>query len=122
MLIDPIESEESYVDPGIYKAELVNVGSHNNGIEDRFSFQFSIIDGDYEGSMISKTTKTLWTPQSKLAQTVSGLLGRSIRIEEFKRGFDLKNVIGMQCCIWVTEGIDQQGNTYPSVREVMYQN
>ena len=122
MLINPIEREECNLQSGIYRAKLINVGKHHNGIEDRFSFQYTITDGEYEGFAISKTTKTLWTPLSKLAQTVSGLLGQPLEADEFKREFDLNRIIGKQCCLWVTEETDKHGNTYPLIKEVMHQN
>ena len=122
MLIKPIEQEECFVKAGIYKAELIHVGSHHNGIEERINFQFSIDGGDYEGAIISRATKQQWTPGSKLAQTVSGVLGRSIKSEEFKREFDLDGIVGRKCYLWVTEETDRHGTPYPSINQVMYQN
>ena len=122
MRIMPIDREECFVKAGIYKAELINVGNHHNGIEERVNFQFSIADGDYNGAIISRATKQHWTPESKLAQTVSGVLGRAMRPEEFKREIDLKGMVGKKCYLWITEETDRQGNIYPSINQVMYQN
>jgi len=122
MLIKPIDREDCFVKAGIYKAELIHVGSHHNGIEERINFQFSIVDGLYEGTIISRATKQHWTPGSRLAHTVSGVLGRSIRPEEFNQEIDLNGIVGRKCCLWVTEEKDRQGTPYPSINQVMYQN
>jgi hypothetical protein len=58
------------------------------------------------------------TQQSKLAQVVEGVLGRSLTDKEFQVGIDLEALLGLECQILVLQSRSKTGAVYSNVERV----
>jgi len=120
MIVQPRTNEQSInVPEGIHQARLIGVGSKHNGIEERIEFRFSLLKEPVAELIISMTAKDNWSYKSRLAETVSSLLGRQLDFEEYRRPYDLDSLVGSDCVLWVVDETDRQGNSYSAIKQVM---
>ena len=65
-----------------------------------------------------RSTAPQLTRQSKLAEVITGVLGRELTEKELQGGFDLEELIDMACNILVITSKSRTGVTYSNVERV----
>ena len=71
---------------GSYKARLSNVTQFSNAYGLRVGFEFTLHGDGVEGQAVMRSTNPELSAKSKLAEVVSGLLGRELTSNEIKSG------------------------------------
>lgn len=103
---------------GAYLARLSNVKPFTNNYGPRVGFEFTIVGGPHDGEKVMRSTAPQLTRQSKLAELIEGVTGRSLTDKELSDGFDLAQLIGAQCNILVLQQRSRAGAVYSNVERV----
>lgn len=106
------------VKDGTYKANLTNIKQFSNTYGQRIGFEFCIDGGAHDGDKVMRSTAPQLTKQSKLAEVIEGMLGRSLTDKEISKGFDLEELLGMECNILVLQSKSKTGVVYANVERV----
>lgn len=106
------------VENGTYKAILTNIKQFSNTYGQRIGFEFTVEGGEHDGDKVMRSTAPQLTKQSKLAEVIEGMLGRSLTDKEISKGFDLEELLGMECNILVLQSKSKTGVTYANVERV----
>ncbi|RLD05575.1 MAG: hypothetical protein DRI65_08510 [Chloroflexota bacterium] len=99
---------------GSYSATLSNVTQFNNAYGQRVGFEFTLGDG----RKVMRSTNTVLTPKSKLAEVVTGLKGKPLSNTQLDRGIDLEKLIGTECMVLVVNSAGKNGITYSNVERI----
>ena len=106
------------VKDGTYTAELTGIRQFTNSYGPRLGFEFTIRGGPADGTAVMRSTAPQLTPQSKLAEVIEGILGRSLTDKELQGGFDLEDLIDKECNILVLQSKSKTGAVYSNVERV----
>jgi len=106
--------KSSTVKDGTYRAHLTNIKQFSNTYGQRIGFEFCIEGGE----KVMRSTAPQLTKQSKLAEVIEGIQGRPLTDKEISKGFDLEDLLGMECNILVLQSKSKTGVTYANVERV----
>jgi hypothetical protein len=111
-------STAAVVKDGTYQAELTGIRQFTNSYGPRLGFDFTIRGGPADGTAVLKSTAPLLTPQSKLAEVLTGLLGRELTQDELTGGIDIEGLAGTRCQVLVLQGRSKSGAVFSNVERV----
>lgn len=111
-------STATIVPDGIYKATLSKVAQFNNTYGLRVGFEFTLHGGDVEGKIIMRSTNSVLTVKSKLAEVLHGLLGRELTSDEINSSYDVDKLIGKDCNLLVLNSKSKNGSMYSNVEKI----
>lgn len=119
MVLKPKSRTEAVVVPdGSYKATLSKVTQFSNAYGLRVGFEF-ILHGDaVEGAAVMRSTNPELSAKSKLAEVVSGLLGRELTRDEIKSGYDVEQLVGKDCNVLVLNSKSKNGAIYSNIERI----
>ena len=103
---------------GTYRATVSNLKQFANVYGERVGFEFTIKGGQFAGEKVMRSTAPQLTKQSKLAEVIEGILGRELNAKELQGGFDLEELIDMECSILVLQSKSKTGAVYSNVERV----
>ena len=103
---------------GTYPATLTDIEQFSNAYGPRIGFEFTLQGGDVDGIKVMRSTSPNLSPRSKLADLLSGLMGRAIEKEEIAQGIDIEQLIGIECKVLVLQAQTKAGQTYSNVEQV----
>ena len=103
---------------GTYQATLSNIKQFANTYGERIGFEFTVKDGPAAGEKVMRSTAPQLTRQSKLAEVIEGMLGRSLSEKELRDGFDLEELLDKECNILVLQSRSKTGAVYSNVERV----
>ena len=103
---------------GTYRATVSNLKQFANTYGERIGFEFTIQGGQFDGEKVMRSTAPQLTKQSKLAEVIEGILGRELNAKELQGGFDLEDLIDMECSILVLQSKSKTGAVYSNVERV----
>ena len=103
---------------GTYPAFLSNVAQFTNTYGERIGFEFTIRGGDHHGAKVMRSTAPQLTRQSKLAQVIEGITGKTLTDRDLEVGVDLEQMIGDECQILVLQSRSKSGAVYSNVERV----
>lgn len=106
------------VKDGTYRATVSGLKQFANAYGERIGFEFTIRGGQFDGETVMRSTAPQLTKQSKLAEVIEGVLGRELTDKELRGGFDLDDLIDMQCSILVLQSKSKGGAAYSNVERV----
>ena len=106
------------VKDGTYRATVSGLKQFANAYGERIGFEFTIHGGQFDGETVMRSTAPQLTKQSKLAEVIEGVLGRELTDKELRAGFDLDDLIDMQCSILVLQSKSKTGAAYSNVERV----
>lgn len=110
----------SVVPDGVYQARLSGVKTFSNSFGDRVGFEFEILEGQYKGSILMRSTSPVMASRKgKLYDMLAGLLGREMTQGEMEGGLDVEGLIGAKCAILVTKSSNKQGQVFSNIDKVM---
>jgi len=102
------------IDDGSYSATLSNVTQFNNAYGQRVGFEFTLDDG----RKVMRSTNTVLSGKSKLAEVITGLKGKPLSNTQLERGVDLEKLIGTECMVLVVNSAGKNGITYSNVERI----
>lgn len=73
-----------------------------DGEKERIGFEFTIRGGGFDGEKVTLLTVPKLTERSKLTDVIESILGRELTEKELHGDFDLENLIGMECNIYLS--------------------
>jgi hypothetical protein len=103
---------------GTYRATVSNLKQFANTYGERIGFEFTITGGQFDGERVMRSTAPQLSRQSKLAEVIEGILGRSLTDKELQGGFDLDELIDKECSILVLQSKSKTGAAYSNVERV----
>jgi hypothetical protein len=103
---------------GTYRATVSAIRQFSNTYGLRIGFEFTVQGGQFDGATVMRSTAPQLTKQSKLAQVIEGVLGRELTAKEIGAGFDLEQLIDMECNILVLQSKSKAGAVYSNVERV----
>ena len=103
---------------GTYRATVSAIRQFSNTYGLRIGFEFTVQGGQFDGATVMRSTAPQLTKQSKLAQVIEGVLGRELSAKEIGAGFDLEQLIDMECNILVLQSKSKAGAVYSNVERV----
>lgn len=103
---------------GTYRATVSNLKQFANAYGERIGFEFTIKGGQFDGERVMRSTAPKLSKQSKLAEVIEGILGRELTSKELQGGFDLEDLIDMECSILVLQSKSKTGAVYSNVERV----
>lgn len=106
------------VKDGTYQAELTGIRQFANAYGERIGFEFTIEGGQFDGVKVMRSTAPQLTQQSKLAEVLTGLMGRELTHAELAGGIDIEELIGSKCQILVLQSKSKTGAVYSNVERV----
>jgi hypothetical protein len=104
---------------GLYPARLDSVTRYQGGWSERVGFVFHIAEGKYLGKTVTLSTATNLNRQSKLGETLHGLLGRELSDAEVTGGFDPECLVGTECDVLVMKRTNRSGKAYLTVDRIL---
>jgi len=111
-------STAAVVKDGTYQAELTGIRQFTNSYGPRLGFEFTIKGGPSDGTAVMRSTAPQLTPQSKLAEVLTGLLGRELTQAELTGGIDIEGMVGTRCQILVLQNRSKAGAVFSNVERV----
>lgn len=119
MLLKPQSKNKNNIVPnGTYKAVLTNVTQFQNIYGHRVGFEFTLQNEGVTGAKVLRSTSPVLSAKGKLAEVLSGLLGRQLTNEELATGVDVETLIGKECEILVLQTKGKNGETYSNVERI----
>lgn len=103
---------------GSYRARLTGLKEFSNNYGPRIGFEFTIQGGQFDGAKVMRSTAPQLSRQSKLAEVIEGITGRSLTERELAQGFDLEQLLGVECSILVLQSRSRTGAIYSNVERV----
>ena len=114
VVVKQTQNAADQIPDGIYKAKLSEVRQFSNHYGERIGFVFTVANGE----TVMRSTAPNFTPQSKLADVVQGLLGRQLRPDEYELGIDLSELVGNECQLLISQCRGKNGSVYSNVEKV----
>ncbi|MCP4127370.1 MAG: hypothetical protein GY753_09940 [Gammaproteobacteria bacterium] len=111
-------SQAAVLANGVYPARLSAIKEFENSYGQRLGFEFTIQGGAHDGDKVMRSTSPHLTPKSKLAGLLRGLLGRDLSQAEAEMGFDIEDLVGVECNVLVSQGRGKSGQVYTNVESV----
>lgn len=108
----------SEVKTGTYKAHLSGVREFANNYGPRVGFEFTLDGGDFDGKKVMRSTAPSLSKESKLAEVIEGLMGRSLSEEELEQGVELLDLVGKSCEVLVIVERNRSGKPFSNVVKV----
>ena len=99
---------------GIYPATLSKVSQFSNAYGERIGFEFTLNDGN----KVIRSTNTVLSEKSKLAEVITGLMGKRLTNTQIEQGIDLDTLIGTECMLLVVNGASKNGIVYSNVERI----
>jgi hypothetical protein len=106
------------VKDGTYRAKVSNIKNFHNAYGQRVGFEFTLMNGEQQGSKVMRSTAPQLTRQSKLAEVIEGILGRPMTTTELTGGFDLADLMGKECSLLVLTQRNKAGVAFSNVERV----
>jgi len=103
---------------GTYSAAVTGIRQFANSFGERIGFEFTILSGQHKGEKVMRSTAPQLTRQSKLAEVITGVIGRELTEKELEKGYDLEELIDQACNILVITSKSRAGVTYSNVERV----
>jgi len=103
---------------GTYSAILTGIRQFDNAYGHRIGFEFTLQGGEFDGMKVMRSTSPNLSVQSKLADLLRGLLGRSLDEQEIMQGVDVEDLVGTECKVLVLQSRGKSGQTYSNVEQV----
>ena len=103
---------------GTYLARLSNIKQFSNTYGERIGFEFTVQGGQFDGAKVMRSTAPQLSRQSKLAEVIEGIAGRPLTERELAQGFDLEQLLGVECSILVLQARGKTGAVYSNVERV----
>lgn len=107
------------VPDGTYRATLSKVSAFANAYGDRVGFEFTLQGPGVEGARVMRSTNTVLSAKSKLAEVLAGLLGRELTGDELSGGLDAERLVGTECRVLVVQARSKSGAAYSNVERVL---
>lgn len=119
MLLKPNPKTTAAVVPdGTYKATLSNVTQFENVYGQRVGFEFTLQGAGVDGAKVMRSTSPVLSAKGKLAEVLTGLLGRELTGKELTSGIDVEALIGYECEVLVLQSRGKNGATYSNVERI----
>jgi len=112
------ETVASVVSDGIHQAVLSNVTSFDNAYGQRVGFEFTVVGGSADGAKLMRSTSPVLSEKSKLAEVLTGLLGRDLTSVELESGIDVEQLVGVQKSVLVLKTKSKGGAVYSNVERI----
>lgn len=103
---------------GTYSAKLTGIKEFSNSYGPRIGFEFTVRGGQFDGAKVMRSTAPQLSRQSKLAEVIEGISGRPLTERELAQGFDLEQLLGVECNILVLQSRSKTGAVYSNVERV----
>jgi len=114
-VVKPKSKEKNIIiDDGSYPATLSNITQFNNAYGARLGFEFTLADG----RKVMRSTNTVLSEKSKLAEVIAGLQGKRMTFAEIQKGVDLDKLIGTECMVLVVNSSSKNGAIYSNVEQI----
>ena len=110
--------EAGLIPNGTYPATLTSILQFDNAYGHRIGFEFTLKGGQLDSQKIMRSTGTNLTAQSKLADLLQGLLGRTLEDQELMQGIDTNGLVGTDCNVLVLQAKTKAGQAYSNVEQV----
>lgn len=108
------KAENTTVADGSYPATLSKVTQFNNAYGQRVGFEFTLDDGH----KVMRSTNTVLSEKSKLAEVITGLSGKRLTATQLERGVDLEKLVGTACMVLVANSAGKNGVIYSNVERI----
>lgn len=112
------EQAAELIPNGIYPATLTGIKQFENAYGARVGFEFTLRGGDLDGTVTMRSTSPNLSKYSKLAEILSGLIGRSLEDQEIMAGIDIEELVGTNCKVLVLQSKAKSGQVYSNVEQV----
>lgn len=122
IVVKPKAAQATLVKDGTYRAHLTGVRQFTNAYGERIGFEFTIHGGPHHGATVLRSTAPQLTARSKLADVLTGVLGRELTEQELEKGLDLEELVGLECQILVLQQRSKTGAIYSNVERVFSAN
>jgi len=120
MLLKPQpKTKAALVPDGMYSAVLSNVTMFENVYGQRVGFEFTLKGEGVEGSKVMRSTSPTLSARGKLAEVLSGLLGRELTPAELTTGVDASKLIGCECEVLVLQAKGKGGAMFSNVERII---
>lgn len=120
MLLKPApKTKAALVPDGMYSAVLSNVTMFENVYGQRVGFEFTLTGAGVEGSKVMRSTSPTLSAKGKLAEVLSGLLGRDLTAAELASGVDASKLIGCECEVLVLQSKGKNGAMFSNVERII---
>jgi hypothetical protein len=118
VMIKPKQDQVDIVPDGEYRARLINIREFQNGYGDRLGFDFKVDGTITNDVLLTYSTAPNLSRSGKLAGLLESLLGRPLDDYELENGFDIEDMVGINCNIVVSEARNKSGKVYSSITYV----
>lgn len=122
MMLKPKSSNDASVVPdGTYTAKLTKVSQFDNAYGQRIGFEFTLTSKGVEGCKVMRSTSPVLSAKGKLAEVLTGLMGRELTAKELNQGVDAEALVGSECKVLVLQSRGKNGATYSNVERIFHQ-
>lgn len=112
------ETAAPVVPDGVHQAVLSKVTSFDNAYGQRVGFEFTLVGGSADGSKVMRSTSPVLSEKSKLAEVLTGLLGRDLTRAEIESGIDVEQLVGVHRSVLVLKTKGKGGAVYSNVERI----
>lgn len=88
----------------------------------KFTFETDKIGKEGQPLCVFHEASLNLSPKAKLSGIVESIIGRSITLDERKKGFDIESLVGLTCQINVKHRFSQTGNEYAYIDAILTDN
>ena len=107
------------IPPGVYHAQLDDVQRFSNSFGDRLGLVFAVTKGAHAGEVVTLSTSTNLSRQSRLGKTMKALLGRELSDADLEYGYEPDKLIGTPCQLVLGRAATRAGKPYTTVENVL---
>jgi hypothetical protein len=115
------ENSAAVVPDGTYPATLTKVSQFDNAYGQRIGFEFTLAGKGVDGSKVMRSTSPVLSSKGKLAEVLTGLMGRELTPKELTNGVDVEKLVGAECKVLVLQSKGKNGATYSNVERIFQQ-
>jgi len=112
------EADARLIPDGIYSAVLSRVYPFENSYGPRVGFEFTLAGNGIEGAKVVKSTSPNLSVKGKLAEVITGLVGRELTDDELSNGVDTERLVGSKCSVLVLKAKTKAGTAYSAVERI----
>jgi len=122
MVLKPKSDNSAAVVPdGTYQATLSKVSQFENAYGQRIGFEFTLSGKGVDGMKVMRSTSPVLSAKGKLAEVLTGLMGRELTQKDLSSGVDVEKLIGSECKVLVLQSKGKNGATYSNVERIFQQ-
>lgn len=115
------ENSAAVVPDGTYPATLTKVSQFANAYGERIGFEFTLSGKGVDGMKVMRSTSPVLSIKGKLAEVLTGLMGRELTQKDLNGGVDVEKLIGSECKVLVLQSKGKNGATYSNVERIFQQ-